>query len=71
MPKRTNDGRPEEGYPMTEQATPMPLSEELIAKLQNAVRAAQRKRMPDPTDASPSQSPESPSPTHRAHQDGR
>jgi hypothetical protein len=58
MSKRTNDGMPEEGCPMTEQANPMPLSEELIAKLQNAVRAAQRKRVQDLNDASTSQSPE-------------
>ncbi len=41
-----------------EEATPPPLSEELIAKLQNAVNAAQRKRVSDRNDASTSQSAE-------------
>ena len=59
MPKGTNDGRPKEGRPKTDEATtPAPLSEKLIAKLQMAVGAAQRKRMPDPSDASASESPE-------------
>ncbi len=59
MSKETNDGRPKERRPKTEQATPPPLSEKLIAKLQIAVSAAQRKRMPDPSDASASEAPES------------
>jgi hypothetical protein len=63
MSKGTNDGRPKEGRPKegrpkTGEATPPPLSEKLIAKLQMAVGAAQRKRMPDPGDASASESPE-------------
>ena len=58
MSKGTYDGRPQEGCPMTDEAAPPPLSEELIAKLQNAVSAAQRKRMSDPDNASGSQSPE-------------
>jgi hypothetical protein len=58
MSKGANDGRPKEDRPMTEEATPLPLSEKLIAQLQNAVSAAQRKRIPDPNDASASQSTE-------------
>jgi hypothetical protein len=56
--KRTNGDMPPKGCPVTEETNPPPLSEELIAKLQNAVSAAQRKRMPGPSDASTSQSPE-------------
>lgn len=58
MSKGTNDGRPKEVRSKTGEATPPPLSEKLIAKLQMAVGAAQRKRMPDPGDASASESPE-------------
>ena len=59
MPKEVNDGRPEEDRPMIAEAiTPPPLNEKLIAKLQNAVRAAQRKRMRDLNEESASQSPE-------------
>jgi hypothetical protein len=58
MSKGTNEGRSKEGRPKTDQASPPPLSEKLIAKLQMAVGAAQRKRMPDPSDASASESPE-------------
>jgi hypothetical protein len=58
MSKGTNDGRPKEDRPKTGEATPPPLSEKLIAKLQMAVGAAQRKRMPDPVDDSAGESPE-------------
>jgi len=57
MSKGTNDGRPKEGRPKTGEATPPPLSEKLIAKLQMAVGAAQRKRTPDPSDDSAGESP--------------
>jgi hypothetical protein len=58
MSKETNDGRAKQRRLKTEQAAPPPLSEKLIAKLQIAVSAAQRKRMSDPDDASASESPE-------------
>jgi len=48
MSNRASDGRPKKDLPMTEEATPPLLSEKLIAQLQGAVGAAQRKRMPDP-----------------------
>jgi len=67
MPKRTNDGRPKEDRPLTDESNPPLLSEELIAKLQNAVSAAQRKRMTGPNDASPSESPDNQSGTGRRH----
>jgi hypothetical protein len=51
MAKKPGDGRPQKGRPRTAQASPPPLSEELIAKLQGAVEAAQRKRMKAPDDA--------------------
>jgi len=52
MSKRASDGRPKKGRPMTEDATPPPLSEKRIAQLQEAVSAAHRKRIPDPNHAS-------------------
>jgi len=59
MSKGSNDGRPKRGRrPMMVEATPPPLGEELIAKLQNAVNAAQRKRMADRNVGSASQSPD-------------
>jgi len=58
MSKGTTDGRAKDGRPKTDESTPPPLSEKLIAKLQMAVGAAQRKRMPDPSDASANESPE-------------
>jgi hypothetical protein len=56
MTKTTSDGKPKKGRPMTEGATPPLLSEKLIAQLQGAVSAAQRKRMPESNDASATQS---------------
>jgi hypothetical protein len=58
MSNGTNDGRPKKDRPMMDEAAPPPLSEELIAKLQRAVSAAQRKRMPDPKVISAIESPE-------------
>jgi hypothetical protein len=58
MSKRTREGRPEKGDPMSEQSTAPPLlSEHLIAQLQRAVSAAQRKRMAEPDEESASGSP--------------
>jgi hypothetical protein len=48
----------EKDRPMTEEATPPLLSEKLIAQLQGAVDAAQRKQLPQPNDASASRSAE-------------
>jgi hypothetical protein len=52
MPKRTNGGSPKKDPPIIDGPTPPLLSEKLIAQLQGAVRAAQRKQMPAPTDES-------------------
>jgi hypothetical protein len=58
MPKKARDGRPKKERPMTGEATPPRLNEELIAQLQNAVRAAQRKRMPESNDPTANRSAE-------------
>jgi hypothetical protein len=58
MSKGANDGGPKSDRPIMEEAAPPPLSEELIAKLQSAVRAAQLKRVPDPKNKSAIESPE-------------
>jgi hypothetical protein len=58
MSKRVSDDRPKKDRPMTEEATPPLLSEKLIAQLQGAVDAAQRKQLPQPNDASASRSAE-------------
>ncbi len=58
MPKISPDGKPRKDRPTTEEATPPLLSKKLIAQLQGAVRAAQRKRMADPGDPPVSQSAE-------------
>jgi hypothetical protein len=50
MSKRANGGKPRTERP--EESQPPLLSEKLIAQLQDAVNAAQRKRMPDINDAS-------------------
>jgi hypothetical protein len=52
MSKRTSDGKSLKDRPMTEESPPPPLSEKLIAQLQGAVNAAQRRRKSDPNDAS-------------------
>ncbi len=49
MSKKSNDGGPRLPRPKRSVSAPPPLSEELIAKLQGAVIAAQRKRNPQPT----------------------
>jgi hypothetical protein len=46
MSKKTNDGEPRTVRLTNGERTPPLLSEKLIAKLQGAVEAAQRKRMP-------------------------
>jgi hypothetical protein len=46
MSKRTRDGRPERSSLVAGEPTPQYLSEKLIAELQGAVNAAQRKQMP-------------------------
>ena len=58
MAKKSPDGRPRKDPPTTEEATPPLLSKKLIAQLQGAVRAAQRKRTADPGDPPASQSAE-------------
>jgi len=63
MSKKTNDGEPRIARLTNGERTPPLLSEKLIAKLQGAVEAAQRKRMPpssyvtdpDDDDSSPKQ----------------
>jgi hypothetical protein len=56
MSKRAIDGNDKKGQPMTEEAPPPLLSEELVAQLQAAVNAAQRKRLSAPYDSSASRS---------------
>jgi hypothetical protein len=51
MSKRENGCKPKKTRPMPREAAPPLLSDELIAQLQNAVRAAQRKRMSDRNDS--------------------
>ena len=50
MPKRTSDERLDTSHKSAEEAPPPFLSEKLIAQLQGAVSAAQRKRIPKPID---------------------
>lgn len=57
MSKRENGCEPKKNRPMPKQAAPPLLSDKLIAQLQNAVSAAQRKRMPDRNDST-ARSPE-------------
>ncbi len=59
MAKKSLDGRPRKDRPTSGEATPPPLSKKLIAQLQGAVKAAQRKRPADPADAPAGQSHES------------
>jgi hypothetical protein len=47
MSKRENGCERKKGRPMPREAAPPLLSDKLIAQLQHAVSAAQRKRMPD------------------------
>ena len=56
MSKRASRGIAKKACPMTEEATPPPLSKKLIAQLQGAVKAAQRKRLADPGEAPAGQS---------------
>jgi hypothetical protein len=58
MSKRAIDDKSKQDRPMTGEATPPLLSEELIAQLQRAVSAAQRKRMPEPNDPTAGRSAE-------------
>jgi hypothetical protein len=50
MPKRASDERHDKSRMSAEEAPPPFLSEKLIAQLQGAVSAAQRKRIPKPND---------------------
>jgi hypothetical protein len=50
MPKRTSDERHDKSQMNADEAPPPFLSEKLIAQLQGAVSAAQRKRIPKPID---------------------
>jgi hypothetical protein len=54
IPKKPLDGKPTKSRLDFGARTPPPLSEELIAKLQGAVRAAQQKK--DPQSGQPSDS---------------
>ena len=51
MAKKSPDGRSRKERQTTEETTPPLLSHKLIAQLQGAVSAAQRKRLADPGDA--------------------
>jgi hypothetical protein len=51
MSKRENGCEPKKVRPMPGEAAPPLLSDKLIAQLQNAVSAAQRKRIPDRNDS--------------------
>jgi hypothetical protein len=57
MSKRENGGEPKKDRPMSGDAAPPLLSDKLIEQLQNAVSAAQRKRLPDRSDST-ARSPE-------------
>jgi hypothetical protein len=46
MPKKSQDAEPKDAGPMQGERAPPPLSEEMIGKLQAAVDAARRERMP-------------------------
>jgi len=50
MHKRTSDERHDKSHMSADEAPPPFLSEKLIAQLQGAVSAAQRKRIPKPID---------------------
>jgi hypothetical protein len=50
MPKRTSEERHDISRLSADEAAPPLLSEKLIAQLQGAVSAAQRKRIPKPID---------------------
>jgi hypothetical protein len=50
MSKRTPEGRPKQSDSIVGEPAPPFLSEKLIAQLQGAVTAAQRKRMSHPID---------------------
>ena len=50
MPKRTSDERHDKSHMSVHEAPPPLLSEKLIAQLQGAVSAAQRKRTSKPVD---------------------
>jgi len=50
MPKRTREDGPQESSSTAGEPTPAFLSEKLIAQLQGAVNAAQRKRKPHSND---------------------
>jgi hypothetical protein len=50
MPKKTSDERHDKSRMSADEAPPPFLSEKLIAELQGAVSAAQRKRIPKPID---------------------
>jgi hypothetical protein len=52
MSKRANGGNPKSGEAMTREKAPPLLSEKLIAQMQSAVSAAQRKRLPGLDEAS-------------------
>jgi len=56
MSKRAGNGSRKKGQPVTEEASPPLLSEQLIAQLQAVVSAAQRKRLSEPYDSSASRS---------------
>jgi hypothetical protein len=58
MPKKASNRGPTRNLPKTPERTPPLLSEKLIAKLQGAVRAAQRKRITESIDARESRSAE-------------
>jgi len=58
MPKKNSDGRSTKNLPKAREPKPPLLSEMLIAQLQGAVNAAQRKRMTKPVDACKSRSDE-------------
>jgi hypothetical protein len=51
LKKNANGGEPKKDRPITGETSPPHLSEKFIAQLQGAVRAAQRKRIPDPDTA--------------------
>jgi hypothetical protein len=52
MSKRAKDSESKRSRPRTEESAPPLLSDKLIAQLQGAVSAAQRKRTSDPNEAS-------------------
>ena len=67
MPKKTSEGASRNSHPTHGERPPPLLSEKLVAKLQGAVEAAQRKRTPQYIERAPSRNDEIPDEGKPAH----